>query len=178
VEPSDRHSYLVIARIVRARGIRGEVLAEIHTDFPARFHLLEKVWLSFADQRRRLFALEDTWEHKGRIVIKFQGIDSVSQAEELRGAWVEIEAENAVSLPEGTYFDHELSGCTVVTAEGRVIGVVREVFRIPGNNQLVVDGGPAGEILIPAHEGICRSVSVSEKRIIVELPEGLLDLNR
>ena len=178
MEPSGRHSYLAIARIVRTRGIRGEVLAEIHTDFPARFHLLEEVWLSFADERRRHFALEDAWEHKGRIVLKFQGIDSASQAEKLKGAWVEIETDDAVPLPEGTYFDHDLSGCVVVTVEGREIGVVREVFRIPGNNQLVVDGGPAGEILIPAHEGICKSVSISEKRIVVDLPEGLLDLNR
>ncbi len=178
MEPSARHSYFAIARIVRPRGIRGEVLAEIHTDFPARFHQLENVWLSFADQRRRLFALKECWEHKGRIVLKLGGVDSIPAAQELIGAWVEIEAEDAVHLPEGTYFDHELSGCTVVTVEGQVIGTVREVLRIPGNNQLVVDGGPAGEILIPAHEGICKSVSVPEKRIVIEPPEGLLDLNR
>jgi 16S rRNA processing protein RimM len=177
VEPSDGHSYLAIARIVRTRGIRGEVLAEIHTDFPARFQLLEKVWLAFADRRRRLFALDECWEHKDRIVLKFQGIDSIPAAQELVGAWVEIEAEHAVVLPEGMYFDHDLAGCTVVTTGGQEIGVVREVFRIPGNNQLVVDG-PAGEILIPAHEEICKKISVEEKRIVVELPEGLLDLNR
>jgi 16S rRNA processing protein RimM len=178
VESSGRHSYLAIARIVRTRGIRGEVLAEIHTDFPARFTQLENVWLSFADQRRRRFALEECWEHKGRIVIKFQGIDSIPSAETLIGAWVEVAAEDAVSLPDGTYFDHDLTGCRVVTSDGLDIGVVREVLRIPGNNQLVVEGGAAGEILIPAHESICKEVSVSEKRIVVELPGGLLDLNR
>jgi 16S rRNA processing protein RimM len=177
VEPSERRTYLAIARIVRTRGIRGQVLAEIHTDFPARFQLLERVWLSFADCRRRLFSLDECWEHKDRIVLKFQGIDSIATAQELVGAWVEIEAEEAVVLPAGMYFDHDLSGCAVVTSDGQKIGVVREVFRIPGNNQLVVDG-PAGEILIPAHEGICKEISVAEKRIVVELPEGLLDLNR
>lgn len=177
MEPVERHSFLAVARIAKTRGIRGEVLADLHTDFPARFHSLEKVWLSFEDQRRRIFVLEDCWEHKGRIVMKLQGVDSIPEAEPLIGAWVEIDAADAVPLPEGTYFDHDLAGCLVTGTDGREIGTVREVLRIPGNNQLVVEG-PSGEILIPAHEGICKEVLLEEKRIVVELPDGLLDLNR
>jgi 16S rRNA processing protein RimM len=177
VEPLERPSYLAVACIVRTRGNRGEVLAEPHTDFPARFNLLEKVWLAFPDQSRRCFKLEECWEHKGRQVLKFAGVDSITAAEALVGAWVEIEAGDAVSLPEGTYYDHDLAGCKVIDQDGRELGIVKEVLRIPGNSQLVVESG-SGEFLIPAKEGICKEVSIPDKRITVELPEGLMGLNR
>lgn len=177
MEPFERPSYLAIACIVRTRGNRGEVLAELHTDFPARFNLLEKVWLAFPDRSRRCLKLEECWEHKGRQVLKFAGVDSITAAEELVGAWVEIQAGDAVTLPEGTYYDHDLAGCSVVDQNGRVLGTVKEVWRIPGNNQLVVENDKC-EFLIPAKEGICKEVSIPEKRITVELPEGLVDLNQ
>jgi 16S rRNA processing protein RimM len=177
VEPPERPSHLAIGYIVRTRGNKGEVLAELHTDFPARFSQLEEVWLAFADRSRRRYKLQESWEHKGRQVLKFSGVDSISAAEELVGAWVEVESRDAVVLPEGTYFDHDLTGCRVVDQNGRDLGVVKEVFRIPGNNQLIVEG-VTGEYLIPANGAICKEVSIEEKRITVELPEGLMDLNR
>ena len=88
-----------------------------------------------------------------------------------------VELANAVPLPEGTYFDHDLVGCAVCSLDGEDLGKVKEVLRISGNNQLVVTG-KRGEFLLPAVEGICREVSIEEKRIVVELPEGLIDLNK
>ena len=177
MEPSERPSYLAIARVVRTRGNRGEVLAELHTDFPTRFNLLEKVWLAFPDRSRRCLKLEECWEHKGRQVLKFAGVDSITAAEELVGTWVEIEAGDAVILPAGTYYDHDLVGCNVIDQSGRRLGTVKEVWRIPGNNQLVVESD-RGEFLIPAKGGICKEVSIPDRRIMVELPEGLMDLNQ
>jgi 16S rRNA processing protein RimM len=171
----ERPSHLVIARIVRTRGNRGEVLADLYTDFPARFNLLTEVWLVFADGRRLHLALENTWEHKGRAVLKFARTDTISAAEQLVGAWVEIETGEAVVLPEGTYYDHELVGCKVVDCGGQELGTVKEVLKIPGNDQLVVHGST--EFLIPAKEGICVEILVDEKRILVDLPEGLIELN-
>ncbi len=176
MEPPERPSYLAVAYIVRTRGNRGEVLADLHTDFPARFNQLEEVWLAFPDHSRRCFRLQECWEHKGRQVLKFWGVDSISAAEALVGAWVEVESRDAVILPEGTYFDHDLTGCRVVDQSGRDLGIVKEILRIEGNNQLVVGIG-TGEYLIPAKEGICKEISIPEKRITVELPEGLMDLN-
>jgi 16S rRNA processing protein RimM len=121
--------------------------------------------------------LEETWRHKGRQVLKFAGVDTISAAEELVGAWVGVPVEEAVPLPEGTYFDHDLAGCLVRDPQGRKLGTVVEVLRISGNNQLVVRGD-CGEFLIPAAEPICKSVSISGKEIIVDLPEGLMDLNK
>lgn len=175
--PGAPPSFIAIARIVRPRGNRGEVLAELHTDFPARFDPLGNVWIEFSDGRRRGFVLEETWEHKGRRVLKFAGIDTIAAAETLVGAWVEVEADRAVRLPEGSYFDHDLVGCTVRDVRGAHLGRVKEVLRIAGNNQLVVEG-PSGEILIPAVSGICTEISIDRKEIVVDPPEGLIDLNK
>lgn len=177
MEPAARPSYITIARIARTRGNRGEVLADLHTDFPSRFDGLAEVWLEFDDGQRKHVTLEESWSHKGRQVLKFAGIDSISSAEELVGAWVEVALENAVPLPEGIYYDYELIGCSVRDVNGEVLGKITDIMRILGNSQLVVTG-PHGEFMIPAVEAICKSVSISEKEILVDLPEGLIDLNK
>ena len=177
MEPAARPSYIAIARIVRTRGNRGEVLADLHTDFPSRFDGLGEVWLEFDDGQRKHVTLEKSWSHKGRQVLRFAGIDSISSAEELVGAWVEVASKDAVPLPEGVYYDHELIGCSVRDVNGELLGKITDVMRILGNNQLVVTG-PHGEFMIPAVEAICKSVSIAEKEILVDLPEGLIDLNK
>lgn len=176
MEPTARPSYIAIARIARTRGNRGEVLADLFTDFPTRFTVLKEAWLELKSGQWRCLALEDSWPQKGRQVLKFAGVDSISAAQELVGAWVEVASEEAVSLPEGTYFDHELIGCTVRGVGGEVLGEVIDILRISGNNQLVVSG-PRGKFMIPAVEAMCRRVSIAGKEILVDLPEGLIDLN-
>jgi 16S rRNA processing protein RimM len=177
VEPEAQPSYIAIARIARTRGNRGEVLADSYTDFPDRFLLLSQVWVKLADGSREQIVLESTWEHLGRQVLKFAGIDSISSAERLVGAWIEIEPSQAVKLPEGTYFDHDLVGCAVRNVSGEHLGTVKEILRFAGNHQLVVENG-GQEFMIPAAPGICKDVSIAEKLILVDLPEGLIDLNK
>jgi 16S rRNA processing protein RimM len=177
VEPVAEPTYIVIARIARTRGNRGEVLADLYTDFPSRFNALREVWLVHADGRRERFALEEVWIHQGRPVLKFLGIDTISSAEQLAGAWVEIDSAQAVSLPEGMYFDHDLIDCTVYDARGESLGRVKEVLHIAGNDQLVV-AGINGEFLLPAVGEICKEISIAEKRILADLPIGLMDLNK
>ena len=178
MEPDAQFSFIAIARITRTRGNKGEVLVELFTDFPDRFNALEEVWLEFDDGRRRQISLENTWEHKGRRVLKFVGVDSISAAEALVGCWVEVPAEQSVQLPEGTYFDHDLIGCLVEDVQGCHLGVVNEILRIAGNSQLVIKKSFGKELLIPAVGSICKSISISEKRIIVDPPEGLMDLDK
>ncbi len=177
MESSDRPPYIVIARIARPRGNRGEVVADLYTDFPARFSSLRAVWLEFADRRRERNTLEHAWVHNGRQVLKFAGIDTISAAEQLSGAWVEIEGDQAVALPAGTYFDHDLIGCTAHDAAGRNLGTVKNILHIAGNDQLIVEG-EKGEYLVPANETICKEVCIAEKRILLDLPPGLIDLNK
>jgi 16S rRNA processing protein RimM len=121
--------------------------------------------------------LESCREHKGRQVLKFEAIDSIAGAEALIGAWVEIEADQTVPLPEGTYWDYDLVGCSLRDARGTFLGVVRDVVHIAGNSQLVVQG-ESGEYLVPAVATICREISLERREIVVELPEGLMDLNK
>ena len=177
MEPIDRPAFLAVARITRPRGNRGEVIADFCTDFPERFKLLRQVWLEFGNQHREQLLLEDCWTHKGRPVLKFAGINSISEAERLAGAWVEVESSDATPLPDGSYFDHDLVGCSVKTIEGRDLGRVAEVLRIAGNSQLVVANGQA-EVLIPAVEAFCKEISITRKEILVDVPEGLIELNK
>ena len=175
--PDTQSSFIAIARIARTRGNRGEVLADLHTDYPDRFDALKEVWLEFEDGHTRRMAVENTWEHKGRRVLKFAGIDSISSAEQYIGCWVVIPTEQAVQLPEGTYFDHDLIGCSVQDVNGNQLGIVSDILRIAGNNQLVVKD-LSREFLIPAVEEICIRISIEEKQIIVDPPDGLMDLGK
>jgi 16S rRNA processing protein RimM len=177
VEPEEPSSFIAIARIVRTRGNRGEVLVESYTDFPDRFDKLQEVWLEFDDGRLQRIALDFTWEHKGRRILKFSGIDTIRSAEQFIGCLVQVPREKAVRIPEGTYFDHDLIGCSVEDTQGKHLGFVGNILRIPGNNQLVVKDGKR-EFLIPAVESICTRISIEKKEIIVDPPEGLMDLDQ
>jgi 16S rRNA processing protein RimM len=177
VEPDIQPSFIAIARIARTRGNRGEVLADLYTDFPDRFDALEEVWLESGHGPRRRMALEESWEHKGRRVLKFAGVDSISSAEDYVGNWVVIPADQAVQLPEGAYFDHDLVGCNVQDIHGNRLGIVREVLHIAGNDLLTVSNGNK-EYLIPAVASFCKGISIQEKQILVDLPEGLMDLSK
>lgn len=177
MEPVGQPSFIAIARIVRTRGNRGEVLADLYTDFPARFDTLSEVWLELADGNRERVEIEEAWGHKGRQVLKFVGTDSISAAERWVGCWVEVEESQAAVLPSGTYYDHQLVGCRVWTSGGEDLGRVREILHIAGNTQIVVFGD-LGEILIPAAGGYCTEISIRDKRIVVNLPAGLVDLNK
>ncbi len=177
MEPDAQPSFIAIARIARTRGNRGEVLADLYTDFPDRFDALEEVWLEFSDGHTLRMALEDSWEHKGRRVLKLEGVDDISSAERYVGCWVVIPADQAVRLPEGTYYDHDLVGCSVVDTRGNQLGVVSEILHIAGNSQLVVKDMDH-EYLIPAVEDICIRISVEAKQILVDPPEGLMDLDK
>jgi len=178
----DDAEFIAIAKIARARGNRGEVLADLHTDYPERFDGLEEVWLEFDDNGRQGRAsrvkktIEDVWEHKGRTVLKFAGVDTIGDAEALAGCWVVVPRDQAVPLPEGTYFDHDLVGCEVEDVRGVRAGTVAEVLRIADNAQLVVRGQGGQEHLIPAVASICVKISVAEKKIVIDPPEGLMEL--
>ncbi len=175
--PHANPPFIAIARIARTRGNRGEVLVDLYTDYPDRFSALREVWLEFKDGRMQCMGLEGSWEHKGRMVLKLAGVDSIGEAEGFVGCWVTVPADQAVRLPEGTYFDHDLVGCSVFDTRGNLLGVVQEVLRIAGNSQLVIQGH-GRERMIPAVESICVRISIEEKRIIVDPPEGLMDLDR
>ena len=166
---------VAVAKIVRPRGLRGEAVAEVLTDFPERFEGLKDVTAVMPGGERLGLKLENAWFQKERVVLKFVGIDSVDDVEALRDAEICIAEHEAVELEEGEFFDWQLEDCEAVTPGGEPIGKIREVMRTGGTEVLVVDALDGRELLIPFAESICTEVDVEGKRIVVDPPEGLLE---
>jgi 16S rRNA processing protein RimM len=165
---------VAVAKIVRSRGLRGELVADVLTDFPERFQGLETVNALLPDGESRLLKIENFWFQKGRIVFKFAGFDSIEQAETLRNAEICIPESEAVELADGEFFDWELEDCEVETVAGEKIGRVKELMRTGGTEILVVEGAEK-DYLIPFAETICTEVDVENKLIRIDAPEGLLE---
>ena len=165
---------VAIAKIVRTRGLRGEVVAELLTDFPGRFEGLEDVTAVLRNEDQRELKIEKFWFQKDRVILKFHGLDTIEAAEALRDSTVCIHESEAVELDDDEFFDWELEGCEVETVEGVKIGTVREVMRTGGTEVLLIDG-PERELMVPFAESICVEVDVEGKRIVVDPPDGLLE---
>ena len=165
---------VAIAKIAKPRGLRGELIADLLTDFPARFETTENVLALLPDGESRTLQLEKFWFQKDRVVLKFAAVDSIEAAETLRGAEICVPESEAVELEEGEFFDWELEGCKVETVGGETIGRVRELMRTGGTEILVVEG-ETKEYLIPFAETICTEVDVEKKLIRIDVPEGLLE---
>jgi len=199
---SETPRWVLVARILRARGNKGEVAAELLTDFPERLTRLREIFVGPADGKNepRRMPLKSCWlsqNHRGQAVFHFEGVASISEAEKFRGLEVLLPFEQRVTLPAGQYFVSDLIGCSVfentsatplvssspcLLAEAPcLLGTVRDV-QFPGEEIL---GTPLlevetaqGEILIPLAVDICARVDTAARRIDVILPAGLRDLNR
>jgi 16S rRNA processing protein RimM len=168
---------VAVAKAVRTRGLRGEVVADLLTDFPERFDGLESLIAVAADGSRRTLDLEEHWFQSGRIVLKFAGYDSVEEASALVGYEFAVPEAERVELPEDEFYDWELEGCLVESIAGEEIGRVRAVLRTGGVEVLAVDNKETGrEHLIPLAEEICVEIDIERKLIRVDAPEGLLEL--
>ena len=166
---------IAVARAVKTRGLRGEVVAELLTDFPERFEGLDNLIAVAPDGSRTRLTLEGHWFHGERIVLKFAGYDSVEAASELVGREFAVPEAERVELEEDEFYDWELAGCRVETVEGETLGTVREVMRTGGVEMLVVGREGGGEYLIPMAEDICVAIDVEDKLVRVDPPEGLLE---
>ncbi|HTB91853.1 MAG TPA: hypothetical protein VK728_03410 [Candidatus Sulfotelmatobacter sp.] len=196
---AEEQAWVQVARIIRPRGNKGEVLAELLTDFPARLSSLLKIYLRGAQGEPRAVALQNFWvdrNHPEHGIFHFEGCASINDAEKFRGLDVLLPIADRVSLPAGKYFVSDLIGCSVfenpkvesklsspscsMEEAPRVLGTVRDVF-FPGEG---TSGTPLlqvqtanGELLVPLAEDICRRIDVAARRIDVTLPEGLSELN-
>ena len=167
----------VVGRIARPHGIRGQVILNVETDFPEeRFRAGAEL---FIERGGRLDALTITTVrfHRDRPVVGLRGVETVNDAEALAGHELRVPLDRLAALPSGTFYRHDLIGCRVETTDGAVIGVVRDVEGTMGGSRLVVDGA-GGELLIPFASEICPRIDPAGKRIVIDPPEGLLDVNR
>ncbi len=165
---------VAVARIVRTRGLKGEVVAEILTDFPERFELLDTVTAVRQTGKKLDLKIEKFWFQNGRVILKFAGYDSIESSETLRNAEICVPESDVVELDKGEYFDWQLTGCQVDTITNEHIGEVRELMRTGGTDLLVVQG-EAKEYLIPFANAICVEVDIENKLIRIDPPDGLLE---
>ena len=165
---------VAIARLSKPRGLRGEIVADVLTDFPERFENLKTVTVVYPGGKTAEIEIERFLFQKNRIVLKFANFDSIEAAETLRNCEICVAETEAVELEADEFFDWELEDCRVETVEGVTLGAVKEVLRTGGTEVLVV-AGEAKEYLIPFAETICTHVDVENKLIKVDAPEGLLD---
>jgi 16S rRNA processing protein RimM len=171
--------FLAVARILRPQGRRGEVAAEIFTDFPARFENLQGAFLEAPGQAPRPVTVERAWPHKGRVILKLAGIDSIESASRLRGLQLLIPWEQRSPLPPHHYYLWELRGCRVIwERQGEEIGTVTDVEPTGGVALLHVERREGkGEVLIPLAQEICTRIDPAGKTIVIDPPEDLLELN-
>jgi 16S rRNA processing protein RimM len=164
-----------VARIARPQGVRGEVIADLLTDFPERFAHLDTVRVQKSNGDLLTLPLEHHRLHKGRVVLKFGGYETMNAAETLRDARVMVAGDQLITLPEDTFYEFDLVDCEVVTTQGEPVGRVAGVQNYGAAPLLVVtDGGR--ERLVPLASRICLEVDVARKRIVIDPPEGLLEL--
>lgn len=168
---------VAVARAVKTRGLKGEILADLLTDFPDRFAEVSRLIAVTPDGQRRLVRLEDFWHHQDRVVLKFEGYDNIETANTLVGCEFAVPEANRIELPAGHFYDWELTGFAVETVTGELIGTVHEVMRIGGSTDtLVVENEQQQEHLIPMVESIVLEIDAKKKRIRIDPPEGLLEL--
>jgi len=165
---------LTIARIRKVWGRRGEVAAEILTEFPERFQPGAELLLAGPGLRQQ-YSLESAWFHKGLVNLKFQGFDSISAAEKLVGREIVIPLSDRKPLRAGHVYLSDLIGCAALE-DGESLGIV-EAVQETGAAPLLQVRSATGELLIPFAEDICGKVDLENREIHVRLPEGLKELN-
>lgn len=184
-------SWAWLARLRKPQGRKGEIFAEILTDFPEKFAERTKLWLLPDEvsgarphlptqEQPRPVTLKHHWLHKGGIVLHFDGIDSISAAEELNGLIVAIPSAERATLSEDEVYVGDLIGCTLVDVTGEepvLVGTIGAVDRSAGPTPLIVLDSPGGEVLIPFAKSYLRRIDLATRRVEMALPEGLIDIN-
>ena len=167
-----------VGRIARAHGIRGQVIVSLDTDFPEeRFRAGAELFIERNGAIQTL-TLTSVRFHRDRPVIGIAGVETMSDAEALAGRELRVPVDRLAPLPGGTFYRHDLIGCRVETPAGELVGTVENVEGTLAGSRLVVAAASRGEVLIPLVAKICIAVDPAAKRIVIDPPEGLLDLNR
>jgi 16S rRNA processing protein RimM len=162
---------VTVGRIVRPQGRKGEVVVQPISDRPDRFQLLREAFVPGEGGAARLVRIQDAWPHKGRYVLKLEGVDSIDEADRFRGFDLRIPEQDLSALPEGSYYHHQLTGLRVEDEAGGEVGRVAEVVDTGGEAAVLVVRGPRGETLIPLAEAFVRQVDLSGGRVVVLVPE-------
>ncbi|HWG39937.1 MAG TPA: ribosome maturation factor RimM [Candidatus Acidoferrales bacterium] len=176
---TEEAEFVTIARVAKTQGRHGEVAATLHTDFPELFETRRKLFAlgdsGGAEPSRRKLDLDEHWFHKGMVVLKFAGVDSISDAETLVGSEIQIPRSERAALHSDEFYVSDLAGCTV-TDSGREIGRIKDVQFGSGEAPLLVIQGEK-EYLVPFAAAYIEKIALEQKRLEMKLPEGLLELD-
>ncbi|MGC2186457.1 MAG: ribosome maturation factor RimM [Terriglobales bacterium] len=170
--------FITLARVLKTQGRRGEVATELHSDVPDRFQPGMRLWAlpKDGDGPRHELKIEELWPHKGHLVLKFEGVDSISDAESLIGCELQVPASERSQLEPGWVYVSDLVGCDVYDGD-REIGRVQDVqFGAGEAALLIVKAGP-NEYEIPYAEAYLKNADLEHKKIYMILPEGMLEMN-
>ena len=184
MSPETSGEFITLARVVKTQGRHGEVAAEMHSDVPGRFAPGMKLFaLPKVEDTRREFEVEDLWPHKGLVVLKFRGVDSMNDAELLIGAELQVpKAERANLEAAGWTYVSDLIGSKVVD-HGREIGRIADVQFGAGEAPLLIVANAAGKKFdVPFAEayllGVDREgIDAAQRQVRMNLPEGMLEVN-
>lgn len=160
---------VAVGRVTRPHGVTGEVAVVVLSEVPERFAVGATVWL----EDGRALTVESSRPHRDRLLIRFHGIADRTRAETLHGALLVVPETLSPSLPEGSWWDHQIEGCTVVTDARRDLGIVREVIHTAANDVWAAVDEAGAETLIPALRDVVVSVDASSRRIVVRAIPGL-----
>ena len=178
--PDASGEWITLAVVVKTQGRRGEVAVELHTDVPGRFRQDMRLWALAKDGQRREVAVEDLWPHKNFLVLKFQGIETISDAEPLVGAELQLPRSERAELEPGWTYLSDLIGCTVFDGP-RAIGEIEDVQFGAGEAPLLVvrNKEQAAKLPyeIPFAEAYLEKLDLASRQVRMSLPEGLLDVN-
>jgi 16S rRNA processing protein RimM len=174
-EPNDE--FITLARVVKTQGRHGEVAVEVHSDVPDRFTESMKLQALDRSEARRELQVENLWPHKGLLVLKFRGIDSISDAEALIGSELQVARVERAALERGWTYVSDLAGCTVVD-NGQELGTIEDVQFGAGEAPLLIVAGKTGKRFdVPFAEAYLEAVDTTRKQVRMKLPEGLLEIN-
>ena len=161
---------VVVGKVTKAHGLGGEVTILPLTDNPDRFASGNVVYL---EQGGRALTIRASRDNGTRLLVTFEGVEDRTSAEGLRGSLLVVPRSDLPTLPEGTYWPHELEGCEVVTESGRVVGAITDVVANPANDIWVTTGADGEEILLPAIRQVIAEVDIAGGRILVHEVPGI-----
>jgi 16S rRNA processing protein RimM len=162
---------VAIGRVVKPQGRKGEVLVHPLSDRPERFPSLAEVYVPGEGGAARAMEVVSCWPHKGRFVLKLRGVDSIDDAEKLRGMDVRIAEADLPALPAGSYYHHQLKGLAAFDEAGTPVGTVEDVLETGGEAPVLSVRGEGPETLIPLAEAFVREVDLARGRIVVVRPQ-------
>lgn len=166
--------YFEIGKIANTHGLKGELKVVPLTDNPERYNDLKSIYIE-KDNQLVEYNISGLKFFKGFVIIKLKEVDDIGTAESLKGLFIKIDRKNAIKLPRGSFFICDLMLCEIFDENGSLLGKMKDILKTGSNDVYTVQREDGKELLIPALKSVVKDISIENKRIVVSLPEGLLE---